>query len=128
VTLVGAGETVISATFAGNDEYLPATASYKLTVAEVIEPIDPELAFSVTEVNAVLEQAFTSPVLANPYGVEVEWQSVDETVATVDQNGKVTLVGEGETVISVTFSGNDEYLPATASYTLNVNLPTNIML
>ena len=128
VTLVGAGETVISATFAGNDEYLPATASYKLTVAEVIEPIDPELAFSVTEVNAVLEQAFTSPVLANPYGVEVEWQSEDETVATVDQNGKVTLVGEGETVISVTFSGNDEYLPATASYTLNVNLPTNIML
>jgi uncharacterized protein YjdB len=58
----------------------------------------------------------------------VEWQSEDETVATVDQNGKVTLVGEGETVISVTFSGNDEYLPATASYTLNVNLPTNIML
>ena len=33
VTLVGAGETTIKATFAGNDKYEPAEASYKLTVS-----------------------------------------------------------------------------------------------
>ena len=33
VTLVAAGETTIKATFAGNDKYEPAEASYKLTVS-----------------------------------------------------------------------------------------------
>lgn len=34
-----------------------------------------------------------------------EWSSSDETVATVDQTGLVTLVGEGTCVISVTVAG-----------------------
>ena len=33
VTLIGAGETTITAKFAGNDKYEPAEASYKLTVS-----------------------------------------------------------------------------------------------
>ena len=33
VTLIGAGEATITATFAGNDKYEPAEASYKLTVS-----------------------------------------------------------------------------------------------
>ena len=38
VTLVDTGTVVITATFAGNDEYLPSSGSYKLTI---IEPTNP---------------------------------------------------------------------------------------
>ncbi len=43
----------------------------------------------------------TATVLpAEATGWELEWSSGDETVATVDENGFVTAVGEGETVIT----------------------------
>ncbi len=38
---------------------------------------------------------------ANAYDKSVTWSSDDETVATVDQNGLVTAVGHGETLIVV---------------------------
>ena len=42
VTVVGAGETIISAAFAGNDDYLAATVSYKLVVTEPEPEPEPE--------------------------------------------------------------------------------------
>lgn len=46
---------------------------------------------------------------------EVTWMSADETVATVDGNGQVTLVGSGETRIIAQAADTDDYagrLPA----------------
>ena len=41
ITLVAAGETVISAAFAGNDSFEAQTVSYTLTVKEAEQPVDP---------------------------------------------------------------------------------------
>ena len=79
-----------------------------------------ELAFSATESEAVIGADFEVPELKNPYEVPVSWKSSDETVATVDQEGRVTLVGAGITIISASFEGSDDYLPAQVSYTLTV--------
>ena len=119
VTLVGPGSTVISATFAGNDDYLAGSVSYTLNVDKA-DPVTCELAFSATEAEAVIDADFEVPELKNPYEVPVSWKSSDETVATVDLEGRVTLVGVGITIISASFEGNDDYLPAQVSYTLKV--------
>ncbi len=119
VTLVAAGTTVITATFAGNDAYTAGSASYTLTV-EKADPVDCGLAFSAETASAKMGETFTAPTLTNPYSVEVSWSSSDESVATVDASGNVTLVAAGTTVITATFAGNDDYKAGAASYTLTV--------
>ncbi len=48
--------------------------------------------------------------------------SSDDTVAAVNSStGEVTIVGAGSATITATVAETDNYLPATASYTLNVN-------
>jgi hypothetical protein len=64
---------------------------------------------------------FTAPTLNNPYNVTVTYTSSDVVVAQVDENtGAVTIGAPGTTTITAFFAGNDEYLPASASYTITV--------
>ncbi|MBP5508052.1 MAG: dockerin type I repeat-containing protein, partial [Prevotella sp.] len=55
----------------------------------------------------------------------IYYSSSKEEVATVvEETGEVTLTGvEGTAVITATFNGNDNYSPATASYTIIVSVP-----
>ena len=54
VTLISAGTTVITATFAGDDSYNPGTASYTLTVNASTTPIDPGQPASGTGIYALV--------------------------------------------------------------------------
>lgn len=49
------------------------------------------------------------------------YDSSDKNVAAVDEAGNVTIVGAGETIISVTESGNEEYAKTTVTKKLIVN-------
>ena len=50
----------------------------------------------------------------------VTCNSSDENVATVDNDGVVTMVGAGTTTISAVFAGDDDYKAKTVSYELTV--------
>ncbi len=69
---------------------------------------------------------FTSSVLpANATTKTLKWTSSNTKVATIDQNGKVTAVAEGETTITATAtdgSGKKD----TASIRVNFNVPKNV--
>lgn len=116
VTLVGLGTTVITASFAGNDEWNAAEASYTLTYSKPL----PELSFEQEYYTALLSGEFNSPEINNPSNLELTWSSSDLDVATVDQAGVVTPVGKGSTVISASFAGNDEFGAVTVAYELEV--------
>ena len=119
VTLIAAGTTIITATFAGSDDYEAGSINYTLTV-EKADPVANGLAFSSTTATAKRGEAYTAPTLTNPYNLSLTWTSSDESVATVDQTGTVTLIAAGTTIITATFAGSDDYEAGSISYTLTV--------
>lgn len=78
------------------------------------------LAFSENVVEAVMGEEFTAPTLSNPNNLPLTWESSDVNVATVDADGKITLVGGGKTMITVSTEGNAEYAAGNTRYELTV--------
>ena len=78
------------------------------------------LSFPEESYTATIGSAFTSPVLSGAM-TDVTYSSSKEEVATVDDNGVVTLVGSGATVITATAAADETYAKASVSYTLIVN-------
>lgn len=131
--------TSLEMTFA--DGRLVATngdGTTKLTLADLasmtfsktgeLSPVDPikaesglALAGDGSELTATLGEEFTEPEITNPNNLTLIWTSSDESVATVDDEGNVTLVGEGTATITASFEGDDTYEAGSASYTLTVN-------
>ena len=117
------GEVTITAKFAGNDDYLPAEASYLIKVIEK-EKADAGIAFEETMLMIDLaKKTMTAEQLGfkNPNNLTVTYSSNKTDVAEVDAEGNVTLKKAGRVNIDVTFAGNDEYKAATVSCTLIVN-------
>lgn len=80
-----------------------------------------EISFEETSYEVNLGESFTAPELTNPNQLEVTYASSNTDVATVNEtSGEVTIVAAGQTTITATFAGNDEYEAGTASYTLTV--------
>lgn len=117
------GEVTITAKFAGNDDYLPAEASYLIKVIKR-EKADAGIAFEETMLMIDLANPNTTVKdlgFKNPNNLAVTYSSNKTDVAEVDAEGNVTLKKAGRVNIDVTFAGNDEYKAASASCTLIVN-------
>lgn len=112
ITPVAAGETEITATFAGNDNYNDGIAHYMLTV----NPKTADLKYSAESVEITYGEEWTQPTLTNPDNLEITYASSNTQVATVSEADVVTIVAAGETEISAT-SGDTK-----ASYHLTVKL------
>lgn len=90
--------------------------------------ITPELTWSAKEATAVLgDESFVAPTLtfgpaANAEDVEIltKYRSSDPKVATIDNNGKLTLVGRGTTTITAYVEEGEGYNAQEASYKLTV--------
>lgn len=117
------GEVTITAKFAGNDDYLPAQASYVIKVIKK-EKKDAGISFEDTMIMIDLANPNTTVKdlgFLNPNNLTVTYSSNKNDVAEVDEEGNVTLKKAGRVNIDVTFAGNDEYKEASASCTLIVN-------
>lgn len=90
---------------------------------------DPEIVWkkagsAATEDTATMrtgDDDLPTAVLDNPNSVTVSYESSDTDVATIDPStGSISLVGEGDTVISATSTETEDYSSVTVSYTLSV--------
>lgn len=114
---VNAGTDAGSVTVRANGNYGFADVVKKFD----IEKADPKLSF---EKPAVTTSYGTNPAnntLTNKGDGEVTYQSSNNSVATVKENGEVTVVGVGETTITATAAKTMNYKVGTASYKLTVN-------
>lgn len=82
----------------------------------------PTVSFAQSEVTANLlsPDAFVAPELSSTSDGAVAYTSSNPDVATVDEDGLVSLVGQGTTTITATVAETDTYTEATAEYTLTV--------
>ena len=108
VTIVGAGETTITASQEGNSNYNAATSVDRtLTVSKA----DQTITFDLLPTKAFGDEDFDLPATASS-GLEVSYTSSDESVAII--SGKtVTIVGAGTTSITASQDGNENYSAAT---------------
>ena len=92
-------------------------------VTITVGAITPDLRFDNAEQPVTWTRGFNASqaVRGMPDGVEQTWSSSNPSVATVDGNGKVTLLKAGSTRVSVYTPGNEQYNQAMASYTLDVS-------
>lgn len=116
------GTTIIKASFPGNDDWKADSASYTLNVSKP----SAGLSYSASSCHVVIGEAYTLPKLTYTEGVTgiIVFDSSNESVATVDAEGVVSLTGAvGTTTITASLTGDKTYANGSASYTLTVKKP-----
>lgn len=118
VTIRAVGETNITATYAETASYKGNTATYKLVVTSKAAA---EIEYAEDATSQKITLGTYTHTLTNPHDLTIAYTSSDETVATVNvSTGEVTMLKVGSTTITATFTENEDYDGATASYTLTV--------
>ncbi len=99
VTAVGAGQAIVTATCNGR------TSSCRFTVTETNQIVEAEAIKIYGNVENILvgtTRQFSAIVLPeNATDKTIEWFSSNTKVATVDENGLLTAIASGDTVLSV---------------------------
>ena len=137
-TVDPAGLSVATGVWTGNASSVEFTADVKqvrintITITYKEDNRDEsELAWSTDAVELTVGDAFTAPTLSNPNNIDasaITIASNNPDLAVVN-DGVVSLVAEatGEATITATFAGNDDYKPATVSYTITVNAASPVL-
>ncbi len=81
---------------------------------------DPELSWLSKSVSATIGSDKTLNKATTKSDGKVTYSSSDESVATIDAEGNITLVSAGKCTITATVAETENYLPATASFELIV--------
>ena len=98
VTALSVGTTLITASAPANEYYLAGSASYEVKVVS----FNPQTTSTLIGVG---DYETLDIYDAGTTGLSAVWTSSNNSIATVDQNGKVTAVAEGQATITVTVGG-----------------------
>ena len=119
VTGISEGEVTITVTAEESDKYNVASEVVTVRVIEPIVVIPEDQTLVITSVPS-LEIDETANLDVSGDMTSLTYASSDESVATVDLNGVVTAVAEGEVTITVTAERTEKYNEATEEVTINV--------
>ncbi len=117
VTIVGVGTTTITASQAGNTNYLAAPDVQQVLT---IRALGQTITFNPLTNKSIIEAPFELTATASS-GLPVNYVSSDTAVATIS-GSTVTIVGLGATIITASQAGNTDYAEASiVQQTLTVN-------
>ena len=99
----------------------PTPEAGKTYYAKWVEKADQEISFDKGDVTVHANETTVTNTLTKPAdGGDVTYTSSDEKIATVNDNGDVTIKGAGTVTITATAAETDNYKKASASYELKV--------
>lgn len=120
VTIKSVGETKITFISSETDLYLSKSIEYTLKVIPFVS--DPELYWmsEVTEKEVFVNDEFTTVCKSayDDFNGQITYESSSPAVASADNDGHVTVLSEGRTVITAKSSGTVDYKDSQISYTV----------
>lgn len=123
ITAVSPSTANFTATWEADENYTEGEKDFSIEIVAKKSDVT-TFAYSAETANFDLaENAANDPLPVlnmDPQGLTVTYTSSDVKVASVSENGKVTPLAVGETIITATFAGNEQYNGTSASYTLTV--------
>ncbi|MBQ6628503.1 MAG: Ig-like domain-containing protein [Methanobrevibacter sp.] len=126
IAAVGVGKTAIEISYAGTEKYAAVNRTVEVNVYKSYIPtsIVVNESFELFVDDAIDIGAILNPANAG----KLDYVSSDESVVSVNQTtGKITAVGVGKANVTVSFSGNNAYLPNSTTVLVTVSLiPTSI--
>lgn len=121
------GDLVITLAATANSIYCDAFTITYVDESSATGTEDPQNSFTNATVNATVGEAYTVQEITTLSTGRKSYESSDETVATIDGSGNVTLKKAGEITITVTTAPDDTYREGSASYTLIVSKGTPVL-
>ena len=124
-TIIGVGEgtTDITITASADGDFAEQTETFTITVVKPDLRNDPAFSWSPASYEPYFDtEDKTFPTLnkADGFNEAITYSSTNESVATINNKGEITILSAGETTITASFTGNDNWKESTASYTLNI--------
>ena len=94
-----------------------------------VEKADAGISYDVTEVTYTIgDPDFVAPVLNNPNNLEAYYSSENESVAIIETDGSLTIVGPGKALIRALTLETEKFKKGEASYTLTVVDPEIVFM
>jgi len=130
VTAIQAGSVTVQASASAvSGSWIASTASYTLTVTDTrvattttivstgITNTDVSKGTAAGSLSANVTVTSSGDAVA---GAEVTWTSSNPAIATIDEDGNLTLVAKGSTTITASYAGTDTYMISSDTYELTV--------
>jgi len=105
--------------------HTPSKLNLNFNCDERVEVVNESVPYLKELANSPNRYKFTGAYLQSNGGSELKytWTSDNENVATIDADGNVNIIGLGTATITVRYDGDDDWLPETAQYTIEVVAP-----
>ena len=103
----GKGNATVTVSFAGNEKY---AAALNRTIHVNVSLKDASVSVENSTLNLKFNDTFDIVPATSPKGLAVNYTSSNETVVTVDNKGRITAVGTGSAVITVSVGGDGVYV------------------
>ena len=124
VIAVGAGKANVTVSFAGDDKY--ASAENK-TIKVTVTAWDASVNVTKTSYELFIGESDTIVAITVPEGLKVRFESDDDEIISVDNDGKITALKKGNAIVYVSVGDNVVYKYDYSIVNVTVNkMPTEI--
>ena len=114
----GKGTAIITLSFAGNENY---TAAENRTIRVTVTLNDASVSVKNSTLDLKVGERFDLNATSVPHYLNIEYVSNNPSVASVNDYGIVTAVGEGTAIITLTVGNNETYALNSTNVTVKVS-------